>query len=338
MGIITQRFIPGPRLIDGNDLNNLVDQANSGLGAGVTYYVNSTIGNDGVSNNGLNPFFPLATINRAIVLETAALLAKSLSTVGRGSVIAFWGTVRLTDTLVWALPGTTLLGLCAPLRRGKRARISSTGSTAFSPMISVTGAGNQFANFGTFYGFDSASNNAICWQDTGGRNCYDNVEFLGFGNNTASTGTANITGARALKMSGSTGESTFVDCVFGVDTTDRNATNYTLEIAGGSPRNYFQNCDFEARLGSSGTAASHVLIGSGGIDRYVNFVQCRFHNFSSNAMAQCLNVNASAGGAVCLDQCTINYLITAWSTASVTLVQINMTAPGSGGGKAITAA
>lgn len=29
--VITQTFVPGPRLIDGSDLNNLVDQANSGF-------------------------------------------------------------------------------------------------------------------------------------------------------------------------------------------------------------------------------------------------------------------------------------------------------------------
>ena len=46
---------------------------------------------------------------------------------------------------------------------------------------------------------------------TGGRNSYNNVEFLGFGDATVTTGTANQTGARAFKFNNSTGESTFRD-------------------------------------------------------------------------------------------------------------------------------
>jgi hypothetical protein len=337
MPSIPVRFQTGYRLVQGQDLNADFDALANAIGpaTGVTYYVNSTRGTD-ANNGGMDPNYPLSTISAALALESAALTKLGLSSVGRNSIIAIWGTVRLSSTLTWSLPGTHLIGVGSPLRRGKRARISVTGSTAFSPMISVTAAGCYFGNFGTFYGFDSASNNAICWQDTGGRNTYDNIEFMGFGDNTASTGTANITGARAFKLNTSTGECSFYNCVFGVDTTDRDATNYTVELAGGAPRLYFESCDFECRLGSSGTAASHVLIGSAGIDRYVKFIGCRFSNFSTSAMAQALNVHASAGGTVILDQSTIAYNITAWQGTPAANVQMNMTPPDTGGGKAIT--
>ncbi len=330
-------FQPGYRLFRGEDLNADFAALANGQGpvTGVTYYVNETRGIDN-NNNGLNPNFPLATISQALTLESNALTNLGLSSVGRNSVVAFWGTIHLTASISWNVPGTHLIGVCAPMKRGKRARLSVSGSTGFDKLVNVTKSNCLFANFGTFYGWTDASTALLAWSDTAGRNCYDNVEFMGFGDDTITTGSANLTGSRAFYMSGTTGETTWRDCVFGVDTTVRNATNYTVEIAGGSPRLYFENCDFEARLGSSGTSASHILIGASGIDRYAKFQDCRFANFASNAMAQALNVNASPGGTVLLDQSTIMYNITAWQGTPGTQVQMNMTSPGAGGGKAIT--
>lgn len=277
------------------------------LYTGNWYFVNETTGSDGYPGTAAQP---LATLGAALAKATA----------NQNDVIAFSGTVRLSATLTWNKAGVHLIGMCAPLRRGKRARISiASGATAFTPLVSVTAAGCHFKNFGTFYGFDSASNNAICWSDTGGRSAYENVEFLGFGDGTATTGTANKTGSRALSFNTSTGESTFTNCVFGVDTIQRNATNYTIEIAGGAPRMTFENCDFESDLGSSGTASSHVLIGASGIDRYLNFNRCRFMDTTKSGgstMAQAFNVSASAGGFVFLDQCTIVGITKPETTAS----------------------
>lgn len=334
MGYVSQRFIPGFRTINGADLNTMIDQINSGPSSGVTYYVNETIGSDAVGNDGFNPASPLKTIDRALALESTALTAAALSSVGRNSVVAFWGTQHRTSTLAWNLPGTHLVGLGASERRGKRARISVTGSTAFDKLVSVTAQGCEFANFGTFYGFNDASAN-ICWSDTAGRSCYSNVEFMGFGDGTASTGTANHTAARAFVMNTSNGESSWYDCVFGVDTVTRNATNYTLELAGGAPRLYFENCTFEAYLGASGGSSSHILIGASGIDRYATFKSCDFHGSGSSgatAMAQAVNVNTSAGGTVLFDQSTFSRGITAIQTTPVNAVQINMVAATSGGG------
>lgn len=289
------------------------------------YFVNETTGSDGNEGSAGSPF---ATLSQAL----------SKCTANQNDVVAFQGTIHLSATLAWSKNQVHLIGMCAPLKRGKRARISVTGSTAFAPLVSVTGSGCNFANFGTFYGFNSASNNNICWQDTGGRNSYDRVELLGFGDNTATTGTANITGARALKLNTSTGETTFRDCVFGVDTTTRNATNYTIEIAGGAPRLTFENCNFEALLGSSGAAACHVLIGAAGIDRYAIFNRCRFLNATKStatAMTGALNVSSSAGGFVMLDQSTL-FGITDWEATASNCVVVNMSAPSaSAGGIAI---
>ena len=256
---------------------------------------------------------------------------------GSNNVIFLTGTVHLTAPLVWSNSNVHLVGLCPSVRRGKRARISVSGATPFGPLVSVTGSGCIFQNFGTFFGFSTTgATSPICWQDTGGHNYYSLVEFLGFGDQTASTGTANQTGARALKFNTSTGETTFSSCVFGVDTEQRGATNYTVEVAGGAPRVTFEDCDFEADIGSGGTSGSHLLIGSAGIDRYMNINRCRFLNSTksgASAMAQAFNVSASAGGVVLLDQSTF-FGITAIETTPSASVYMNMAPANTGGGLA----
>jgi len=290
------------------------------------YFVNETTGGDG--NSGAASA-PLATLSAALAKCSA----------NQNDVVAFTGTIHLTSTLAWNKNQVHLIGLCSPIKRGKRARISVSGSTGFNNLVSVTASGCNFRNFGTFYGWTDASTALIAWSDTGGRNSYDNVEFLGFGDGTASTGSSNLTGSRAFKFNNNTGESTFRSCVFGVDTTVRDATNYTLEIAGGAPRMSFYDCDFEADLGSSGTASSHVLIGSAGIDRYCDFINCRFFSDTKSggsAMAQAFNVSASAGGTVNLDQCFIGLGVTAIEGIPSNSIAINMSAPSaSAGGKAV---
>jgi hypothetical protein len=341
MGYVSEKFTPGFRLIDGNQLNALVSEVNSGPGSGPTYYVNETKGSDNLNNTGQNPKQPLATLDRALAIESAALSAIGLSSVGRNAIVAFWGTQHRTATLVWNLPATHLVGIASTQLRGKRARISVTGSTGFNKLVQVTAQGCQFENFGTFYGWPNSSAALINWSDEAGRSMYNNVEFLGFGDATVSTGTANLTGARAFVFNNSTGETTWQNCVFGDDTTTRNATNYTVEIAGNGARLSMIDCVFEAYLGSSGTASSHILIQAAGMDRYLDLVRCRFHGDGSSGastMAQALNVSVSAGGNVLLDSSSLSIGITAWQTTPTTNVQMNMTAPSSGGGKAITVA
>lgn len=338
MAVIPYAFLPGFRLIDGSQLN--ADFAalaqSSNIGAGVSYFVNETIGSDG-GNGGQDPNRPLATIAAALALERTALAKypTSLASVGRNSVVYFWGTIHLTASISWNVPGTHLAGLCAPERRGKRARLSVTGSTGFNKLVDVTAQGCYFGNFGTFFGWVDSAASLLAWSDTAGRNCYDNVEFLGFGDDTVTTGTANLTGARAFYFSSSNGETTWRNCVFGVDTKVRNATNYTLEIAGAAPRLTFESCEFEAYLGASGGSSSHVLIGASGIDRYVDFARCRFHASGSSgatAMAQAFNVSSTAGGTVLLDQSTASRGVTALQTTPTSTMQMNMVASTTTGG------
>lgn len=294
------------------------------LYTGNWFFVNETTGSDG-QTGAANA--PLKTLDRALALCTA----------NQNDVVAFVGTQHRTSTLAWNKNQVHLIGMDAPLVRGKRARISVSGSTGFNKLVEVSGSGCQFSNFGTFYGWSNTSAALLCWSDIGGRSSYDNVEFLGFGDGTTTTGSSNLTGSRAFKFNTSTGESTFRSCVFGVDTTVRNATNYTLEIAGDAPRMSFLDCVFESYLGSSGGSSSHLLIGVAGMDRYLDMVRCRFHNFpGGTAMAQAFNVDVSSGGTVFLDQCTFGPGITAIQTTPTANVVMNMVAATTGGGKTHT--
>lgn len=247
--------------------------------------------------------------------------AINAATPGNNDVIFLTGTVHQSagqGSILWNKNNTHLVGLCAPVRRGKRARISVTGSTGFNQLVKVTGTGCQFLNFGTFYGFPNTSGALVCWEDDGGENFYGNCELLGFGDGTASTGTAALAGARSLKMNSNTGQNTFRSCVFGVDTEPRTAANYNIEIAGGSPRNTFEDCDLEAYIGSGGTGGGFLLVGAAGIDRYLNFRDCRFGNAflsSASTLTQAMNLSGSAGGVVNLQGLTTGWGFTHWETS-----------------------
>jgi hypothetical protein len=284
---------------------------------GKYFWVNETTGADGNSGTAAAPF---ATLTQAL----------SLCTAGNNDVIFITGSVHVSASVAWSKNNTHLIGLCDPLIRGKRARVSVTGTTPFSYLFNVTASGCWFSNFQTFYGFSTVgATTPICWRDTGGHNCYDNVEFLGFGDGTASTGTANQTTARAFLLSTATGETTWRNCVFGVDTIVRNATNYTLEISGGAPRCHMDGCVFESDLGSSGGASSHILIGADGIDRYFRITNTMFLSSvksSGTTMTQCMNFSSSAGGFVFGNNC-LGYGFTHWETTASGVFVIGMTAP-----------
>lgn len=253
------------------------------------YFVDATNGADG--NSGLSWDAPLASLDRAQVLATAE----------NDDVVFFRGTIHQNQALAWAKNKVHLVGVCAPLKRGKRARISPGVTAAFSPLINVTAQGCLFANFQAFTGFATdALSTSYCVSDTGGHNSYDNVEVLGFG----AAGTAGNTGARAMFISGTTGENTFRNCVFGVDTISRGVANYTLEFASGSPRNWFIDCEFEMLAGAA-TPAHLFTSASAAIDRYAIFERCIFGNATGSTATtinQVTKIAASAGGLFILKQ------------------------------------
>lgn len=230
--------------------------------------------------------------------------AHTKATASQNDVVFFRGTLSQTATLVWSKNQVHLIGLCAPLKWNKKSRIDngSVAGTPFTPLVSVTATGCYFNNFQTFYGFSTTTtNNAICWIDAGGDNVYENCEFQGFGDSTATNGTSVQTAARAFKANHAL-TNAFKWCIFGTDQKVRNATNYTFEFAGGITHAHFENCEFTSSLGASGGSSSHLFSSAAGsVAGQCRFLKCGFYN-QGTTMTQAANWSAT-GNIVHMDQC-----------------------------------
>src|ERR1019366_5220697 len=201
------------------------------------WFVDPLNGSDGQQGQASTPF---KSLNQA----QAAAVA------GQNDVVVLSDTSSnyLTESLTWAKNQVHLIGINSGQMNGKRSRIAPSaalaGTAGFNNLVSVTAQNCMFMNLGTFYGFANTAAALVCWSDTGGRNNYVNCEFLGFGDATTTTGSSNLTGSRAFVFNNNVGESTFRGCYFGENTSPRNATNHTLELAGGAPRLFFEDCTF----------------------------------------------------------------------------------------------
>lgn len=251
------------------------------------FFVDETNGSDG--NTG-GPQDPFATLSQAY----------SKCTSGNNDVVFLTGTVHTTSTITWAKNKTHLIGLSPNLKTQARARISQSGSTLFTPLVSVSATECIFRNIGSFHGFADASAQ-ICWQDSGGRNEYTRCLFGGMGNATA----AAQTGGRSLKITGTTGENTFTDCQIGIDTITRTGANASLEFASGTPRNSFLRCVFPMLAGDA-----NPLFGVGSaaacMDRFQWFQNCLFTNAigsTATALTAGFSLAASSGGILVFDNC-----------------------------------
>lgn len=277
------------------------------------YFVNPASGSDGNTGSADSPF---ATLYQAYAKCTAGN-NDVVVLVGNGATT---GTARLsvalasaidatatTGTLTWAKNATHLIGLTAPTFNA-RARIAPPTGTYTAAtfgnsgnMVNVTATGCYFSNFSIYGGFSTGATGEITWIDAGGENFYWGVSFLGLNDAASAADTA----SRSLKISGSTGENTFVNCAIGGDTTTRSVANYSLEVTGGSPRNKFVNCQFPMITSSSSACA--ITVGASGIDRWALFDNCTFLNaiYSSGTTAtDVLNSNAAMGGTVLFKNCT----------------------------------
>lgn len=277
------------------------------------FWVDPNFGSDG--NTG-GPQDPLKSLTQA--------LSKCLA--GNNDVIFLTGntgagvSLYATSSINWNVNCTHLIGLCPPVRRGKQARIAASGTTAFSPLLNVTATCCWFVNLQLYSGFATdAQATSYCLSDSGGRNCYDNVEILGF----AGAGTAGNTGARAAYISGSVGETTFRNCVFGLDTVSRGVANYTVEFAGGTPRNYFIDCDFEMYAGAA-TPAHLYTSASTSIDRYIKYDRCDFVNAVKSGATTINQVaNLTAGGGMMDMRDCLTVGATHWETTPSNVMYFN---------------
>ena len=257
---------------------------------GNSWFVKETTGSDSNAGSAIAPFKSLAAAQLAAVANN-------------NDVVYLMGSNHQTATLTWAKNGVSLVGLAAP-SDNDRARISPAASltqaqwTALGPMMNVTAQGCSFVNLGSFYGYGTSSLTApttpVCWADAGGRNFYSNVQFLGAGDTNVALNAA----MRSLTIGGS-GENLFDGCTFGGDTIQRiTNANATVEIVSGSPRNIIRRGVFQAWNGLAGNF--HVLVQSGGMDRYLWLDECFLHSFGTGMTAAISNAGGSPNGDIVL--------------------------------------
>jgi hypothetical protein len=299
---------------------------------GTWFFVDPANGNDG--NTGLAPSEALATLYMAHAKMTAGKNDVCVL-IGDGSTT---GTARLSTalaqsvdssvtagTLVWSKNACHLIGETAPTMVAQRARIAPPSGTytqstfGSGNFVTVSAAGCIFANFSLFNGFSTGGTNQICWTVSGGRNYHYNVNFGGMGD----AASAQDTGSRTLKISGSTGENTFVNCVIGLDTVTRTVANASLEFAGGCPRNTFIGCNFPFQTSNAGVLGI-IVSAAAGSDRWQKFDRCTFINnvgSTSTTMSALATLAASMGGILVMKECTA-VGITEWGTDATARGQI----------------
>jgi hypothetical protein len=256
---------------------------------GNVFWVNQTLGSDG--NTG-GPADPLATLSEA----------HSRCLTNNNDVVFLTGTVNITSTLTWSKSRTHLIGLAPQLLSQARARISQTGSSVFTPLVTVSGSECIMRDIGTFHGFANASAQ-IAVEVSGGRNEFTRLLFGGMGNATA----AAQVGGRSLLLSGSTGENTFRQCQIGLDTISRTGANASLEFSGGNPRNVFEECIFPMLAGDANPLFGKTAAAAS-IDRFQLFRKCLFTNgigSTGTAITQAFTMAASAGGVMIMQDCML---------------------------------
>lgn len=261
----------------------LSDLINGGMavfpfGVGKQYFLDPTNGSDG--NDGTAPDKAFKTLPVAYAALTA----------NQNDVLFYipgTSSISLSAAFTWAKSYTHFVGLSAPTRAGQRARIFQTASaTGLSPLITISGSGCVWANLYIFQGVNDATS-LIDVSVTGSRNYFQNVHFAGGGHATQA-----VDGGASLHISGGS-ENTFEGCTIGVDTIAAGTGMAGLVYAatGGAARNRFIDCDFTMYAGHAG-AIFVELLGNSGLDRYHEFVDCRFINLASTTMTQAFAVAA----------------------------------------------
>lgn len=294
---------------------------------GTYYFVNPAEGSD--AYDGLSPETPFASLTSAY---NAAVAGNNdvIVLIGDGSTA---GTARLSSTLTWAKNATHLIGVTAPTMISQRARIShlTTATTNFK-LMDITASGCIFANFSLFQGIGQASTDEQLVDISGDRNYFGNVQFGGMG---AANGAARA-GSYCVYLNDGD-ENTFDGCTFGLDTINRSAANASVKFAGQSQRNVFQNCLFP--MYATATSPWFIDCNSvGSIDRFQLFKGCTFINTGTSTLAGVVSFNASQGGKVVFDNCTVTGA-TVWTASATPTVIVSGPVPnGATSGVAVTAA
>lgn len=177
----------------------------------------------------------------------------------------------LAAALTWDSNLTHLVGMYANARQNHRARIGHSAN--FSPLLTVSGYGNVFANLYFMHGRGNAANLQLL-SVTGPRNSFYNCHFAGPLNATEGDQAT----YRILNLAHS--ESYFRDCTFGIDTTAW--TNGDMVVFGAQadpPRVVFENCLF--LMAADNAQVNFLSVAAGCGSGLALFRKCQFINIGT---------------------------------------------------------
>jgi hypothetical protein len=268
-------------------------------GGGTPFYFDPANGVAGA--RGRKPLEALSTLAAAYALTTTDL----------HDVIYYISHNTISGTnhhfsaaFTWARHSTHLIGVGPGNMVGPRSRFFQLSTaTGVSPMVTVSGNNNYFANLEFFQGVDDA-NSLICMKVTGNRNHFHNCQISGAGHNTI----GDEADACSLEISGA--ENLFTHCYIGLDTIARSDASTEIELSGTSAqRNVFENCIIRSWADS----ADHVLLrlGAGCLGGgFLLFKDCLFLNdiasIKTGALALTTAVDsvAAPNGMIIFQDCT----------------------------------
>lgn len=236
---------------------------------GKSFFVDPTNGNDGRDGQSVESAFK--TLTRAYAKLTA----------NRNEVVYLIGnasSISLSATLTWAKAYTHLVGICAPVNVGQRARIFQTATaTGVSPMIDVTATGCSFRNLYLFHGVDDATSK-ICFRIGAARTYLENVHLAGIGH-----ATMDVANASSLAFAAGASECLIRGCSIGVDTIGSGANGTEIDFVAGAAasRITFEDCLIYRWITAAGHALVTVRDGTA-IDRFIRFRRCLFLTESEN--------------------------------------------------------
>jgi len=270
------------------------------------YYVNASIGKSGGS--GLEPWDPMDSLATAYKACSDGK-GDGICLISYGTGATADTTSYLTSTLTWSKSDITVFGLCAPVKYGKRARVTNKSTaTLLTPLITISGTNNAFYHV-QFTNFASDVSVLQCVVVTGNRNYFENCEmFMGGGG-------VNVSGASSLQLYNCQ-ESYFKGGVIGGDTLDQGQTVVSgvidLERVAGAVQGV-ERCFFEDVIilsyftGGSNVAGAIYLGDSAAITRNVTFKRCTFENYitgtPTSGCADLIVGTAPNNGVIVLDHC-----------------------------------
>lgn len=244
------------------------------------------------------------------ILKTSLSDAISDITSGRNDAIYLSpDSHTLTAVLTWAKNCSKLIGLAPEQMMNQRSRIGH--NCVASPLMTVSGYGNEFRNLYTMHGYGTGAD-YIGWLINGARNAFHNVHFGGPMQATQA-GHASYEG---VAIDGS--ENYFKRCVFGTDTIARDEITPNVTL-GHDTLTIFEDCLFIANLADTDPIFVKVENTEG--YTWAWFKNCQFMAMSSNyavSMAVAFAFSATTkNAAMVLDPSTQFQNVTALCAADV---------------------